>query len=325
MKIRLFNNTDNIITINDVGTISFVPDEYTEIDTNTTWINQSNQIINHISLGNIIVNNYSEDMLPVDGIKWMLSGADILPRGKDGKVSVHATSKYPGLYVYWTGRGDNFENTYIGNGQSILLQHKVGDPKSQQKYIDFYCIDNKTEMHEGTVLWENARPGDSGSCSAVTSVMPTEPGTNTNFNLYNGYLIVPAAGDGNIQVTGDLTSIDPAAGCFVEMIPDETGKVTPGFWNADYNPTTRRFENIAPAPDGSGRFNLFAVEVYISRFVNHLNFLGSGSVNLRSEDSAGMAHGMRLLHHMNTSTIDGIDDHEWTFSVVLTLQRDKTY
>ena len=325
MKLQLYNNTDNIITITDVGRISLIPKEYTEVDTDVTNINQSDQTINHISAGNIIVNNYTIDMSSADGVKWLVTGGDLLPRGKDGKIAVHATSKHPGLFVYWTGRGDNFENGYVGNGQTILLRHKVGDPKAQQKYIDFHCIDNKTEMHEGTIIWEGAKPGDSGACSAVSSVMPTAPGTNTNFNLYGGYLIVPAAGNGTLQVTGDMTSINPSAGCFVEMYVDEVGVMPPAFWNADYNPSTRRFENITPAPYGNGKFNMFAVEVYFSRFVNHLNLIGTGSVNLRSDDSATLTHGMRLLHHMNTSTMDDVADHEWSFSVVLTLQRDRTY
>jgi hypothetical protein len=324
MIVKLKNITEDIISIPEIG-ISFLPMQEELYNTDIISVQSSDGLISYIATGKIVLNNLSTDLLPVDGVRYLLSGADVLPRGKDGKVSVHATSKSPGLYVYWTGRGDNFENSYIGNGQTILLQHKIGDLKSQSKYIDFHCIDNKTEMHEGTVIWENARPGDSGSCSAVTSVMPIEPGINTNFNLYGGYLIVPAAGDGQIQVTGDLTNIDPALGCFVEMSVDETGISTPGFWNTNFNPVTRKFENITPAPDGSGKFNLFAAEIYVSRFVNHLNFIGSGSVNLRSEDSAALTHGMRLLHHINTSTLDGIDDHDWTFSVVLTLQRDRTY
>jgi hypothetical protein len=324
MIVKLRNITANIISVPDIG-ISLLPMQEETYDTDAMPIQQSDKIISHILHGEVILNDLSKDFLPVDAVRYLLSGADVLPRGKDGKVAVHASSKYPGLYVYWTGRGDNFTNNYIGNGETIILRHKVGEPKSQYKYIDFNCINNKTEMREGVIIWENARPGDSGSCSAVTSVMPTQPGVNTNFNLYNGYLIVPAAGDGNIEVTGDLTNIDPATGCFVEMLPDETGKVDPGFWNAAYNPSTNKFENISPAPDGSGRFNLFAVEIYVSRFVNHMGLIGSGSINLRSDDSASMTHGMRLLHHINTSTLDDIDDHEWTFSVVLTLQRDRTY
>jgi hypothetical protein len=324
MIVKLRNITTDIISIPEIG-ISLLPMQDETYDTITVPIQQSETIISHVLSGEVILNDLSKDFLPVDAVRYLLSGADVLPRGKDGKIAVHATSKYPGLYVYWTGRGDNFTNNYIGNGETILLQHKVGESKAQHKYIDFHCIDNKSEMREGVVVWENAKPGDCGSCSAVTSVMPTEPGVNTNFRLHEGYLIVPAAGDGDIQVTGDLTNIDPATGCFVGVVTGETGYTTPGFWNADYNPTTRKFENIAPAPDGTGKFNLFAVEVYISRFVNHLNFLGTGSVNLRSDDSAPLTHGMRLLHHINTSTLEGIPDHEWTFSVVLTLQRDRTY
>lgn len=324
MIVKLKNTTDSLVSISDIG-ISLLPLQEETYDTSITPLQTSNSLISLISGGSIVVNDLTTDLSPVEGIKCLLDRPDILPRGKDGKLAVHSTSKHPGLFVYWTGRGDNFDNGYVGNGQTIVLRHKVGESKSQHKYIDFHCLDNKTEMHEGTVIWEGAKPGDCGCCSAVTSVMPTEPGTNTNFNLYGGYLIVPAAGNGTLQVTGDITSINPSAGCFVEVYADETGVTPPAFWNAEYDPTTRKFINIAPAPYGNGRFNLFAVEVYLSRFVNHLNLIGTGSVNLRSEDSASLTHGMRLLHHINTSTLEDVEDHEWCFSVVLTLQRDRTY
>ncbi len=324
MIVKLRNITEEIISIPEIGQ-SLLPMHDEIYDTDIYPIQSSNNLIMYIASGSIILNNLTTDMQPLDAVRFLLSGADVLPRGKDGKVAVHATSKSPGLFVYWTGKGDNFANGYVGNGEPILLRHNVGESKAQQKYIDFHCIDNKTEMHEGTVVWYGAKVGDSGSCSAVSSVMPTEPGVNTNFNLYGGYLIVPAAGNGTLQVTGDLTNIDPALGCFVEMYVDEAGYKPPTFWNADYNPVTMKFENITPAPNGDGRFNLFAVEVYFSRFVNHVNFVGTGSVSLRSEDSAPLMHGMRLLHHINTSILDGIDDHEWSFSVALTLQRARTY
>ena len=324
MLVKLKNITSSVISASDIG-VSLLPGQQEEYDTDLVPVNTSDIIISNISNGSIVLNNYTSNLSPTDAIKFLLNRPDILPRGKDGKISVHDTSKAPGLFVYWAGRGDNFNNGYVGNGAPILLHHKVGDPKAQQIYIDFCCVDNYTEMHEGSVIWNGAMPGDCGSCSAVTSVMPCVPGTNTNFNLYGGYLIVPAAGNGTIQVTGDLTNSDPASGCFVGIHTDETGKTPPAFWNADFNSTTRKFENITPAPNGDGKWNLFATEIYYSRFVNHINLVGSGQINLRSNDSAVMVHGMRLLHHMNTSTIEGVNDHEWTFSVALTLQRDRTY
>lgn len=324
MKVKLYNATDDLIVL-DVDNVALLPNEYNEVETNNNPVHTSNSLISLIANGDVIINNYTMDMSATAGIRWLVTQADALPLNKDGKIAVHATSKAPGLYVYWTGRGDNYTNGYIGNGETIILSHKVGEDKSQHKYIDFMCLDNKTQMHEGTIIWSGAKMGDSGSCSMVTSVMPVEPGENTNFNLYGGYLIVPAAGDGTINVTGDMTNIDPALGCFVEMMPDETGEMTPAFWNADYNPSTLKFENITPAPAGDGKYNMFAVEITISRFVNHLNLIGEGVVTLNSDDSDEMTHGMRLLHHINTSELDGIEDHDWHFSVCLTLQRDRTY
>lgn len=325
MLVRLKNTTDDIIILTDAGNKTLLPNEYTEFDTKDNGIDTSDMLIKYVSSGDVIINNTTRDMDAAEGIRWLTTGAEILPLNKDGKLAVHDTSKFPGLYVYWTGRGDNFTNGYIGNGETIILSHKVGESKAQHKYIDFMCLGNKTQMHEGTIIWSGAKMGDSGSCSMVTSVMPTTSGSNTNFNLYGGYLIVPAAGDGTIEVTGDMTNIDPALGCLVEITPDEVGEMPPAFWNADFNPSTMKFENITPAPNGDGGFNMFAVEVTVSRFVNHLNLLGDGVVTLHSQDSDDLNHGMRLLHHINTSDIDGVDDHDWQFSVCLTLQRDRTY
>lgn len=324
MKVKLKNTTDNIIVLTDIGDLVILPNGFEEYDTDTYDLALSDILIGYISTGDVVVNNYHNDMSAVEGVRWLVTQTERLPFS-NGKLSVHSTSKHPGLYVYWTGRGDNMENGNIGDGESILLSHKIGDPKSQKKYIDFCCLDNKSQLHEGTVIFSGAKMGDSGTCSMVTSVMPVTAGVNTNYRLHDDYLIIPANGDGDIELLGDITNINPTYGCFVEMVPDETGVQAPTFWNADINKDTRKFENITPAPDGDGRYNLFAAEIVISRFVNHINLLGEGSLVLQSEDSVDMTHGMRLLHHINTSTIDGIEDHDWQFSVVLTLQRDKTY
>jgi hypothetical protein len=325
MKIQLRNNTEAIITINDVGTISILPDlEYYEFETKDTFLNESNQLIKHISLESITINNYTNDLLPAEGVVWLTTGGEQLPIGRDGKLKVHETSKTAGLYTYWTGRGDMVGNGHdIGNGECLMIHHKPEDPNEQIVYVDFHNIDNHTELHEGYVIWEGARPGDTASCSVVTSIIPTIPASGTNFNAY-GPLIVPANGDGTLQPLHDLTTANPSAGCFVEVDTDETGLRTPGFWDADFNEETHKFENIRPNPTGEGGFNMFHEELVVSRFVNQVHFIGNGFERLQSADSDRMVHGTRIKMESHTSHLEGIVDHEWTYCAVLTLQRDKT-
>lgn len=71
----------------------------------------------------------------------------------------------------------------------------------------------------------------------------------TAFMLYGGYLVIPVPeGYGNILVnTQDMV--------FVQCVENEFGNKPAGYWNATFNTSTKKFENIAPALDGKGEFN----------------------------------------------------------------------
>ena len=76
----------------------------------------------------------------------------------------------------------------------------------------------------------------------VPNVTASSAGTDTNFNLYGGIFIVPAAGDGTLTV-------NPADIKLVEMTISEVTRMrAPAFWNADYDTATHTFSNITPAP-----------------------------------------------------------------------------
>lgn len=325
MKLKIKNTTSDIIYISDIGHISFIPGDYTEIDTLITPIQESNVILGYIAKSELIVNNYDRDMLPCEGTKFLLTGTNqYLKDPKTGKMIVQETSKFPGLLTYWTGRGDLWEENggvSIGDGERIIINHKTGDNLYSYIYADFCTIDNLTQIHEGYMIWQGAIPGDIGSCSLVTSVMPISAGTNTMYNLYDA-LIIPAAGDGTIELLGDPTNSNPATGCLVEIDKKDDGSlIMPAFWNADFNSDTHRFENITPAPMGDGRFNMFAMEITVARFVNQIHLLSNGFERLQSADSDTLNHGLRVKIESTTSSDI---DHEWTFSAIMTLQRSKT-
>ena len=321
MRIILKNLTNELITFRDVG-ISLLPLSEEIFDIRSSAISVSDEVITAIANNRIIVNNLVNDLSAIDGIKYLISGLETLPKTHDGKLYVHSTGKLLGLYVYWTGRGDNLTNGFVGNGEPILMEHKIGDPRSQHKYIDFMCLDNRTQLIEGTVLWRDTEFGDTGSCLMTTSAFPTVPGTNTTFRKH-GPIVVPAAGDGDVELAGDPSNIDPALGCLVAINVDEMNIRQPGFWNANYNPETKKFENLTPVPNGDGEYNIFHEEYVIGRFVNHINFLGNGSKNLNNNDPTNIVHGYRLKFHIDTS--DYVPDHNWKCSIVLTLLRKKTY
>ena len=143
---------------------------------------------------------------------------------------------------------------------------------------------------------------------------------NTTFNLYGGYMVIPAAYDGNIFLTSDITQCH---GGLVQTTPNEEGAMSPSFWNADWNSTTNLFENIAPAPLGDGQFNLFAAEITLATFINKLPLLGDGFVMLQTSDVEQWSHGWRARFSQTTyvNTDDGFTDHDWQVAMYITLHR----
>ncbi len=239
---------------------------------------------------------------------------DPVPVDLSNKPIVHETSKPFGLITTFTSQGDDMTDaTNIGDGIKMKIDHTSGqDAIEQDIFIDFNCKENRTDIHEGYIMWEDAKFDQISMC-IVPNVTPSTGGTDTNYNLYGGIFIIPAAGDG-------ILDVNPADFKLVEMtIHEETRKRSPGFWNADYNSTTHLFENITPAPDGTGIYNMFAAEYPLAKLVNKAMFSGSGFLMLQTADSKELGHGMRVK--LSAYTNDA--DHTWRASCILTLHRTK--
>jgi len=186
----------------------------------------------------------------------------------------------------------------------------------QHCYLDFNIIENETWIHEGYIIWRDAE-FDSITLEMVPILTPYSAGENTYYNLYGGYLIVPAAGDGTIQPTNDMT--DPRDGLI--YIPDTDLGVPPvAYWDADWNSTSKAFENIAANAQAQGRYNMFTSEIVFGRFVNHVHLLGWGFEMLQSADTARIGQGMRLKATAETHG----EDHAWKVSCALTMHREDT-
>lgn len=319
MKVILKNNTDLLQNISDIGLVIY-PNDEKSIDTDIIQVKLSKQLIKLISDGIITVNNFIRDLLPSEGVKFIITN-ELMPLDIDGKLFVHQTSRNPGTTTYWTGRGDKADNVSdVGNGEYLTLSNFPGEPSKTVKYMDINSINNDTNLHEGYFIWENAKYGDYISLSVVTNTVEFIPSAGTNFYNYYDVVIIPSNGQGNVQVTTDLTNPCISGGSFVQVYTDETGYRPPAYWNAVYNDTTKLYENITPAPSGDGEFNLYPNEIIGNRFVNNIPLIGSGFERLQASDSTIFPHGMRLKLEMHTTN----DDHEWHVSGIITMHRERT-
>lgn len=209
-----------------------------------------------------------------------------------------------------------YANTGDDEGEKAATGHVIGRVRSI--YLDFNIAENRTWLHEGYIIWKDAL-FDTVTLEIVpiaTAILTGQ--TGTNYNLYGGYLVVPAAGDGTISLVNDMT--DPRDG-LIYMPDDDQGNPLAAYWNADYNATSHQFENIvAASPAGSGRYNMFATEITLSRFVNRVPLVGNGFQMLQSADTAELGQGMRLKASIQTRGVD----HAWQVACALTMHRAKT-
>lgn len=237
-------------------------------------------------------------------------------RDASGKLRIHQTSRQLGTKTYFTGAGDDpTDVTNYGEGAAFQLHHEVGSG-IQTEYIDLNVVENKTWIHEGYVTWKNCDL-DSVCFEVVPRIVNYTASSGTNYNLYGGYLVIPAAGDGTINVTSDITT---HSGGLIYM-PDSDDGISPtAYWNADWNITTKGFENISAAPSGNGRYNMFTVEVVLARFANKIPFLVNGFLQLQTSDIDQLGQGMRFKMYNHTHGTD----HEWTVAAMITLHREKS-
>jgi hypothetical protein len=230
----------------------------------------------------------------------------------DGKLYVHSTPRKRGLFTCFIGRGDSqTDQSKIGGGTQIVLHHQILDPTSQVIYVDLNTIINETYAHSGQMMWKDAL-NDLITLETVSKVSTYESGSNTTFAIYAGYLIIPAPGNGNINVTNPV---------LVEVPVNEFNvRAGAGYWDATYNTSTKQFENIAANPYGTGRFNMFAAEIVFDRFIDHMALLGDGYLSLDTYDASQVGHNMRLK-----VTLDTIGtDHEWYWNASLKPYRKRT-
>jgi hypothetical protein len=209
--------------------------------------------------------------------------------------------------------------TYANTGNDEAEKSVTGfisDEYTQTLYLDLNCALNDTWIHEGYLEWEGCRH-DTISMSVVPRVMGITQGTN--FNLYGGYLIIPAVpGQGTIDITGDWTDFN---GGLIYMPDDDLGNPPTAFWNAEVDVATKKYKNITAAPQGNGRYNMFSVEVEFNKFANRLSLINEGFVMLQSADSSQIGQGMRFKAVARTYMKK---PRPWYITVIMTMHRQRT-
>lgn len=320
-----------IITASGVVTLSNYFEDYE--------IARANDLIDKVADGTFMVNNGIEDLLPVEGVRYCLGKnmdvsiaksdikieVDISDelRDRSGKLRVHQTSRKIGTVIIWTGEGDDpSDPTAVGGGESFSFNYCAGQVDPLIKYIDFNIVENESWLHEGYISWKNCYL-DTLDLQVVTRTTAFTVSSGTNYTLYGGYLIVPAApGTGDITVTADLSDVTSG---LVYMPPNDLGESPTAFWDAEWDTTTKKFINITPNYTGTGEYNLFTGEVVLAHFVRKLPLLNSGFIALNSSDTDQLGTGMRLRMVADTNTtMSGIGDHDWFVACTMCMHRAKT-
>jgi hypothetical protein len=323
MIIILKNTTSDPLEIKDLN--SFYIEGSAQVDIAQQFplhkIASSNYLVTLISNGTLVVNDGEKDLATADAIKYVSSHVQLIgPKDRSGKIRIHQTSRKLGTVICWSGTGDDPSDVHkVWGGEATNIVHKSGDAEPLIKYIDLNCVYNETWLHEGYLTWKGGEL-DTLTLEMVPRVTATSPGEQTNYNLHNGYLIIPANGDGTLSVDADLT--DPNAG-LIYMPDGDEGEAPTAFWDAEYDPTTKKYKNITPNPYGKGRYNMFSLEITFARFVNAIPLHKDGFIALNSSDTDQLGHGMRLRITGDTNmAISG--DHDWSVAFILCLHREKT-
>ena len=276
------------------------------------------------TLDNIIANHDGQP-LDVDPLSVSIDNSSIEQdvnlaeeyRDRSGKLRVHQTSRKLGLRICWTGVGDDTSDiTKVGGGEAISFTHLIGQSDPMVKYIDFNIAENETWVHEGYLTWRNGWM-DTLTLQIVPRTVTLSGVSGGDKTVYGGYLVIPTApGEGDYEVVNDLT--DPNGG-LIYMPDNDLGEAPVAYWDADYNSTTHKYENIQPNYTGEGRYNIFSYEVIFSEFIRQVPFLAEGFIALASSDSDQLGQGMRLKFIADTN--DNVPDHDWSAACIACLHR----
>ncbi len=142
--------------------------------------------------------------------------------------------------------------------------------------------------------------------------------STTNYKLYNNVYVMPStfpAGE-TVDLITDWENSNVSGLIFIPMNEKRIRPLC--YWDATYNPTTKKYENLEPKPSGDGRFNMFSQEITLFNFIPRISLLGCGDLKLQSHDREKIGQGFRFKV---TPITNG--DHAWKCSLIVELFRKK--
>ena len=238
--------------------------------------------------------------------------ADVL-KTTDKRLIVKPSVRPLLTYGTYVGAGDDpFTPGDTGGGPGdTFIDHKVGDPTTIVVPHRFNVEGNRTFLWEGYLTFENAI-FDEFSFIIKPVPTPITSATGTNYLAYNG-VIVPVNGTGN--ALPDMDNL-----CPVSSVPKtDTGVFPAAYWNATYSPSTGKYTNLTPAPDGKGKYNLFYTDYVIKRHINRFRMLGSNHMVFAATDPSELGTNLKCEYQFTTVG----PDHPWRASISMSMFREK--
>ena len=263
-----------------------------------------------------LVSNHVNTPLPGQEIIQAEIVEDPILKTTDKRYIVKPNVRPIGTTGYFTARDDDTSNPEdVGSGNNyIKLNHEIGDPLEVTITQRFNVEGNRSWIHEGYMTHHGAQ--FDRFCFYISTVpTPFTEASNTNFMKMDDYgIIVPAAGNGNVTIdTENLTTL-------VSVVPKtDTGLCSTAYWNATFNSTTGKYENLTPAPTGNGKYNIFFTEVVLKRYINSICLIGDNHPLFATSDPSELASNLKCNYRFTTTA----PDHAWQASVFISMFREK--
>lgn len=198
-----------------------------------------------------------------DGVP-VIGDATVLEDGRLA-VSIRPQRNDMNWSTYWTDAGDDLTNNKIGCGQEFYLE-EASENTDEKITFRFNAI---VQALGGEAILHTTFDHRDTFCVNIkaTATSVTANGSNEgNCNLYNlggpNNLIIPADGDGTHDV--DITSKIGSSSVHSAVIVPSSDNT--GYY--DYHVSSN---TITPNYSGTGGFNLFDFEMYLSRYVSNIH------------------------------------------------------
>lgn len=272
------------------------------IEENETWIHEG-----YITWGGCQFDEVTLWVVP-NIVTYMLSGITSVSFTGDGLNDCVSSGTYSGsigkymrIQIDGTGTPDTFKWSIDG-----------GENWSD---VEVAITGSDQELTEGIIVNFGATTGHT-----IDEYWDFTAAPNGRFKLLNYYLVVPATypvgTDIHIPAFDEDNMIGPHEG-IVFMPLNDLGEQPTGFWNAEWDATEKKYKNVTGSHDvygaGTGKFNMFAVEVPLGRFVNRIPLTFNGFQKLQTSDTDQIGQGMRfkLVGHSHDDLEfdgDGLND-----------------